>query len=710
MTDPTIWDPGCGDCGAALLSGVVAPIDAIGDDGDFYLDTTLTRLYGPKVAGAWPAEYVSLIGPIGPAGPAGEGTVGPAGPQGPKGNTGPTGLTGPAGAAGAAGTPGIPGEDGSQIYSAFVDPINTDGQVGDYFLNKNTYTLWGPKDAVTDWVGTDLVIKGDTGATGPAGADGLDAPIALANFGQQNVTGNTTVLLVPAAVDPTLATNTDYVQVAGIFDAIPHGVNNGITQQTNQLTITRTGDYRVQLWATLSSSVNNPNIAFKVAVNGLIVSARRPWVKLGNAGDKTNIAAHGFVHLAAGDIVTVYAAASATNNLTISDAVFSLDELIATGKTGPIQDEGIEILSNPEAINFVGDGVTVTDVGGVATVTIGGGGGSFDPDNVDHLGFDLAAGYSVAEGEIAWNATDKTFNLGMANGVTLQVGQEFHVYAFNNSGATILNGKAVYITGSSGSQATIAYADADNSLSHRSVGLATQDIPNNSSGYITFIGLVRNIDTSAWAPGTLLYISQTPGDLTAIQPAAPAHTTVVGGVIVQHATTGSIYVNIFPQIGFKDLEDVDWTGAAAGDIPVWDGTQLVPDQIAATVNGKTGTVIVLAPIIVAASDETTALTTGSAKATFRMPYAFTVTGVRASLTTAQTSGSIFTVDINEGGTSILSTKLTIDNTEKTSTTAATPTVVSDANLADDAEITIDIDQVGDGTAKGLKVTLIGYQP
>jgi hypothetical protein len=117
----------------------------------------------------------------------------------------------------------------------------------------------------------------------------------------------------------------------------------------------------------------------------------------------------------------------------------------------------------------------------------------------------------------------------------------------------------------------------------------------------------------------------------------------------------------------------------------------------------------LESIVVAASDETTALTAGTGKVTFRMPYAFTVTAVRASLTTAQTSGSIFTVDINEAGTSILSTKLTIDNTEKTSTTAATAAVVSDTALADDAEITVDIDQIGDGTAKGLKVMLIGRQ-
>lgn len=110
---------------------------------------------------------------------------------------------------------------------------------------------------------------------------------------------------------------------------------------------------------------------------------------------------------------------------------------------------------------------------------------------------------------------------------------------------------------------------------------------------------------------------------------------------------------------------------------------------------------------VACSDETTALTAGTAKVTFRMPFAMTVTSVRASLTTAQASGSIFTVDINEAGTTIISTKLTIDNTELTSTTAATPAVISDSALADDASITIDIDQIGDGTAKGLKIWLIG---
>lgn len=153
-----------------------------------------------------------------------------------------------------------------------------------------------------------------------------------------------------------------------------------------------------------------------------------------------------------------------------------------------------------------------------------------------------------------------------------------------------------------------------------------------------------------------------------------------------------------------------FTLAAGERLEYADGFQVasVGGATVSSVNGDTGAVIVGTPIIVACSDETTALTAGTAKLTFRMPYAFTLTGIRASLTTAQASGSIFTVDVNEGGASILSTLITIDNTETTSTTASTPPVLSDTALADDAVITVDIDQIGDGTAAGLKVTLLGY--
>lgn len=112
-------------------------------------------------------------------------------------------------------------------------------------------------------------------------------------------------------------------------------------------------------------------------------------------------------------------------------------------------------------------------------------------------------------------------------------------------------------------------------------------------------------------------------------------------------------------------------------------------------------------IQVACSDENTALTTGT-KLTFRMPYAFKLTGLRASFGTAPT-GSSAIMDVKVNGATIMATKLFVDAGEKTSVTAAVPAVISSTYIPDDAEVTIHIDQYGSTIAgAGLKVTFIGY--
>lgn len=82
--------------------------------------------------------------------------------------------------------------------------------------------------------------------------------------------------------------------------------------------------------------------------------------------------------------------------------------------------------------------------------------------------------------------------------------------------------------------------------------------------------------------------------------------------------------------------------------------------------------------------------------------AITVKAVGAYVDTAGTTGTQ-TIDINEAGTTILSTKITIDSTEKSSETAATPPVISDSAIAADAIVTIDVDAVQTTPAQGLKV-------
>lgn len=159
--------------------------------------------------------------------------------------------------------------------------------------------------------------------------------------------------------------------------------------------------------------------------------------------------------------------------------------------------------------------------------------------------------------------------------------------------------------------------------------------------------------------------------------------------------------------------DITYTVEAPGSTPVskkvtWGDIATALAGFAGLTNTFVAKATVPVVLIVPIGDETTAITTGNAKRTFRMPFAMTLTAVRASLTTASTSG-IPTFDINEGagaGTTILSTKLTIDATELTSTTAATAAVISDSALADDAQITIDIDVAGTGAA-GPKIYMIG---
>lgn len=109
---------------------------------------------------------------------------------------------------------------------------------------------------------------------------------------------------------------------------------------------------------------------------------------------------------------------------------------------------------------------------------------------------------------------------------------------------------------------------------------------------------------------------------------------------------------------------------------------------------------------VACSDLSTTLSAGTNKGFIPVPVGFTVTEVYAYVLTAQTSGGILTIDINEGGVSILSTKLTIDNNETSSTTAATPYVLSDTAIAAHGRLTVDIDQGSGGT--GLVVLVKGY--
>ena len=118
-------------------------------------------------------------------------------------------------------------------------------------------------------------------------------------------------------------------------------------------------------------------------------------------------------------------------------------------------------------------------------------------------------------------------------------------------------------------------------------------------------------------------------------------------------------------------------------------------------------------ISIALGDESTVLAAASTSVpvvSFHMPYAFTLTNVKVGCTAAGTGAALLTVDVHEAGTTVLSTKVTVDASEKTSGTAATAMVISDSALAVDSLIEIFVDLVdSNNLAAGVKVYLIGYQ-
>ena len=158
-----------------FLNGLGAPNATNGIDGDFYLDTLSSNLYGPKKKGKWPLPK-NLVGPVGPQGPVGkqgsegkvgdkgastssagtQGTQGIQGPQGTQGTPGPAGSSGPSGGAGIAGSVGATGAPGPQGSpgSAGAPGVGATGLQG-----------------VAGTPGS-TGARGPIGETGTAGADG----------------------------------------------------------------------------------------------------------------------------------------------------------------------------------------------------------------------------------------------------------------------------------------------------------------------------------------------------------------------------------------------------------------------------------------------------------------------------------------------------------------------------------------------------------
>jgi hypothetical protein len=196
---------------------------------------------------------------------------------------------------------------------------------------------------------------------------------------------------------------------------------------------------------------------------------------------------------------------------------------------------------------------------------------SADIVSLDSITFDTAASApSYTEGKVYWNTTDKCLDvMSGINTTVLQVGQEQVMKVLNRTGSPILNGKAVYVTGSHSNRPTVALARANAYATSRVLGLVTADIADGAEGFVTMVGLVRDLNTNSYSEGTALYLSAaTAGEWTSTEPTAPNYTCYIGTVVRQQTTIGSIAVHVTNGVGLHDLADVDGTAPVTGSLLV----------------------------------------------------------------------------------------------------------------------------------------------
>lgn len=176
-----------------------------------------------------------------------------------------------------------------------------------------------------------------------------------------------------------------------------------------------------------------------------------------------------------------------------------------------------------------------------------------------------------SEGRIWYDSTSKALSYYNEEAdVTVNLGQENIVRVRNTTGSTITNGQAVYINGSLGAALpTVALAQADALATSRTIGLATHDIENNTTGYVCTLGLVNNLDTSGFSAGDVLYLStSTAGGLVNTRPTT-GFAAVVGYCTVSNVSVGQIKVQPGITVQRADVTSASQSATITGS---WDFT------------------------------------------------------------------------------------------------------------------------------------------
>ena len=237
----------------------------------------------------------------------------------------------------------------------------------------------------------------------------------------------------------------------------------------------------------------------------------------------------------------------------------------------------------------------------------------------------------------------------------------------NTTGATLTKGTVVYISGATGQIPTVtkAIATTDGS-SAQTLGMITADLANNSNGNVTIIGLISDIDTSAYSDGTQLYLSgSTAGTVTSTKPYAPTHLVYVGIVEYAHAVHGKIFVKVQNGYELDELHNVSAQTPSNGETLIWNNSTSLWE--ANTISAGTGISVTngAGSITIAnsAPDQTVALTgAGTTTVTGTYPN-FTITSADSATGTVTSVGGTGTVNgLSLSGTVTSTGNLTLGGT------------------------------------------------
>ena len=200
-------------------------------------------------------------------------------------------------------------------------------------------------------------------------------------------------------------------------------------------------------------------------------------------------------------------------------------------------------------------------------LTVGNSAGNQDIVDVDKLDFNTATTDTAGVGQLVWNNTDGTLDLGLKGGLLNKIGQQVVVRARNNSGSAITKGSVVKVVGVAGGFIGINLALGDSDAnSATTFGIVAEDIADASNGFVAIQGIIHGLNTNAFTEGDVLYLSPTvAGTFTNVKPVAPQHAVVIGYVAKKSATDGHILLHVQNGYELNELHDVAYPTALANN-------------------------------------------------------------------------------------------------------------------------------------------------